>query len=82
MDCPKCGAANKEGANQCVVCGESMPEERNHPQRGTGSSIFMSRLSELKWILLGYLIASVCCMSAACLLGYRFQWILWQLGLR
>ena len=80
MDCPQCGAVNKEGAVQCAVCGAAMPAGTEPPQGGAGGSKFMSRLSELKWILIGYLIASVCCMSAACLLGYRFQWILWQLG--
>lgn len=82
MDCPKCGATAEEGAVLCGECGASLEGLADPPNGGAAGSLLMRRVSELKWIILFYLVMSVLCMSCACCLGYRTQWILWRLGLR
>lgn len=52
-----------------------MGDEENRP-------IWMRRILEVRWIIVVYLAVSALLMSCCCLLGYRFNWILWQLNLR
>ena len=82
MSCPKCGATMREGAVLCDQCGASLEAREGVPQGEVPRSRLMRRVDELKWIIVVYVILSLCCMSCACLLGYRTQWILWRLGLR
>ncbi|MBN1978310.1 MAG: zinc ribbon domain-containing protein [Anaerolineae bacterium] len=81
MNCPKCGALVREGATFCNHCGAPLKTSPEIPQGDATKPVWLRRVYELKWIILAYLIASVLCMSCACLLGYRTQWILWKLGL-
>jgi uncharacterized membrane protein YvbJ len=81
MNCPKCGALVREGAGFCNRCGASLAVNAETPPEDKARPVWLKRVYELKWIILAYLIASVICMSCACLLGYRTQWILWRLGL-
>jgi hypothetical protein len=73
MECPNCGAELAEGAATCYRCGAELSPPKSR---------FAMRLQELKWIIIVYVILSLACMSCACVLGYRTQWILWKLGLR
>lgn len=82
MNCPKCGATLEEDAVLCHECGASLEVGADPPQGEAAGSRWMRRVAELKWIILFYLVMSVLCMSCACCLGYRTQWILWRLGLR
>lgn len=82
MNCPNCGATIQEGASLCDSCGAKLSTHSEPPQEGEARPLWMKRAYELRWIILAYLVASAVCMCCACLLGYRTNWILWQLGLR
>ncbi len=77
MKCPTCGAELGEGVSLCSHCGANLG-----PQGAASQPLWKRRVQELKWIIVAYIILSLACMSCACLVGYRTQWILWKLGLR
>jgi hypothetical protein len=85
MICSVCGTVNREGAKFCNHCGKRMPIiEPNQPVPApqTSKSRVVRILNELKWLIVIYLILSLCCGSTAFFLGFRTNWILWKLGLR
>ena len=81
MNCPECGATMREGASFCNQCGASLKAHEGVSQGEVPRSHLMRRVDELKWIIVLYVILSLCCCACGCLLGYRAQWILWKLGL-
>jgi len=82
MNCPKCGAIMREDAHFCNQCGARLEGHEHVPKVEAPRSRLMSRIQELKWIIMIYVIMSLCCMSSAFFLGFRTNWILWKLGLR
>ena len=82
MICPQCGGEMREGAQFCSQCGTSPNTQEGIQQEERTRPRWVWRVNELRWVILAYVLASCVCMSCACLLGYRTQWILWRLGLR
>ena len=82
MQCPNCGAVNRESAKFCNLCGSKILVSQPIPQEPVTKSRLMRIVNELKWIIILYLLLSLCCGAGAFFLGYRTNWILWKLGLR
>jgi hypothetical protein len=51
---------------------------QSDPEKTTPKSFW----AETKWIILIFLVLILISSSCCLLLGYRTNWILWQLGLR
>lgn len=83
MQCPKCGAINRDNAKFCHQCGFSFPiQHTSQPELVDKKARLRYRIHQLKWFIIAYIILSLCCMSSSFFLGFRTNWILWKLGLR
>ena len=51
-------------------------------QPDSGKSSSGSFWAETKWIIIAFVVLFVISLPCCCFLGYRTNWILWQLGLR
>lgn len=51
-------------------------------QSEPGKFSFKSLWAEAKWLIIAFLVLFVISLPCCCFLGYRTNWILWQLGLR
>ncbi|MDF1514425.1 MAG: zinc ribbon domain-containing protein [Anaerolineae bacterium] len=82
MRCSKCGIENRQDAKFCNHCGYRFPVTEATLPGTPKKSRLLTILGEIKWILIIYVLLSLCCMSSVFFLGYRTNWILWKLGLR